>query len=225
MCISGTDLLRQFTCCHTEIEVADQTLHLTQSQYTDTGPTSPSTDPTTPGAWQGGHWNANFLSHWYDSTPEKSRSKRDWNPGSSAPEADALTTSPTRPSKERGEEKGSGRCSSLRSRERSVFNQTNNGAVSVASRGRLLTDEEERVWVVPALRCFLKRKLEAGPWKLEVGRWERYDALIYSNGDNTNAQWKTTSFDLVATASASRAEDPWFRSRLGRDFSGVESYQ
>ena len=33
-----------FTCCHTEIEVADQTFHLTQSQYTDTGLTSPSTD-------------------------------------------------------------------------------------------------------------------------------------------------------------------------------------
>ena len=39
-----------FTCCHTEIEVADQTFHLTQSQFTDTGPTSPSTDPITPGA-------------------------------------------------------------------------------------------------------------------------------------------------------------------------------
>ena len=49
-----------FTCCHTEIEVADQTFHLTQSQYTDTGPTSPSTDPITPGAWQGSHWSANF---------------------------------------------------------------------------------------------------------------------------------------------------------------------
>ena len=33
-----------FTCCHTEIEAADQTFHLTQSQYTDTGPTSPSAD-------------------------------------------------------------------------------------------------------------------------------------------------------------------------------------
>ena len=42
-----------FTCCKTEIEVADQTFYLTQSQYTDTGPTSPSTDPITPGAWQG----------------------------------------------------------------------------------------------------------------------------------------------------------------------------
>ena len=47
-----------FTCCHTEIEVADQTFHLTQSQYTDTGLTSPSTDPITPGAWQGSHWSA-----------------------------------------------------------------------------------------------------------------------------------------------------------------------
>ena len=48
-----------FTCCHTETEAADQTFHLTQSQYTDTGPTSPSADPVTPGAWQGSHWSAN----------------------------------------------------------------------------------------------------------------------------------------------------------------------
>ena len=48
------------TCCHTEIEVAHQTFHLIQSQYTDTGPTSPSTDPITPGAWQGSHWSTNF---------------------------------------------------------------------------------------------------------------------------------------------------------------------
>ena len=47
------------TCCHTEIEAADQTFHLTQSQYTDTGPTSSSADPITPGAWQGSHWSAN----------------------------------------------------------------------------------------------------------------------------------------------------------------------
>ena len=36
------------------------------------------------------------LSHWYDSNPEKSRRKRNSNPGSSALEADALTTRPTR---------------------------------------------------------------------------------------------------------------------------------
>ena len=38
------------TCCHTEMEVADQTFHFTQSQYTDTSPISPSADPITPGA-------------------------------------------------------------------------------------------------------------------------------------------------------------------------------
>ena len=50
------------TCCHTEsIEVVDldQTFYLNQSQYTDTGPASPSADPLTPGAWQGSHWSAN----------------------------------------------------------------------------------------------------------------------------------------------------------------------
>ena len=66
-----------FTYCHTEIEAADQTVYLTgtQSQYTDTGPISPSADPITPGIRQGSHWSANFLSHWYDSTPEKPRRK------------------------------------------------------------------------------------------------------------------------------------------------------
>ena len=49
-----------FMCCHTDIEVADQTFYLTQSQYTDTGLTSPRADPITPGAWQGSHWSANF---------------------------------------------------------------------------------------------------------------------------------------------------------------------
>ena len=79
-----------FTCCDTEIEVADQTFYLTQSQHTDTGPTSPSADPIMPGAWQGSHWSVNFKSLvWLD--PEKSRRKRDSNPESSAPEADALT--------------------------------------------------------------------------------------------------------------------------------------
>ena len=61
-----------FTCCHPEIEVAHQSFYFTQSQYTDTGPTSPSADPTMPGVWQGSHWSANFLSHWYDLTQKKS---------------------------------------------------------------------------------------------------------------------------------------------------------
>ena len=49
-----------FTCCHTETEVTDQTFHLSQSQYTETGPISPSADLIMPGAWQGSHWSANF---------------------------------------------------------------------------------------------------------------------------------------------------------------------
>ena len=44
-----------FTCCHTQVEAADQTFYLTQSQYNVTGPTSPSADSITPGAWQGSH--------------------------------------------------------------------------------------------------------------------------------------------------------------------------
>ena len=78
-------------CCRTKTELADQTFHLTQSQYTDTGPTSPSTNPITPGAWQGSHWSANFKPLvWLD--PRKSWCKRDSNPGSSTLKADALTT-------------------------------------------------------------------------------------------------------------------------------------
>ena len=50
----------KFTGCHIEIEVADRTFHLTQSQYTDTRPASPSIDPLMPGTWQGSFWNANF---------------------------------------------------------------------------------------------------------------------------------------------------------------------
>ena len=41
----GRTCLHKFSFCHTEIEVADLTVYLTQSQYTDTRPTSPSADP------------------------------------------------------------------------------------------------------------------------------------------------------------------------------------
>ena len=44
----------------TEIEAEDQTFYLTQSQYTNTGPTSPSADPRTPEAWEGSHRSANI---------------------------------------------------------------------------------------------------------------------------------------------------------------------
>ena len=81
-----------FTCCHTEIEAADETFYLTQSQYTDTGPTSPNADPRKPGAWQGSLWSAHF------SVTGMTRPGKipDSNPGSSALEMDALTARPTR---------------------------------------------------------------------------------------------------------------------------------
>ena len=52
--------LNNCTYCHIEIEVADQTSYLTQSQYTDTGLTSPRANPKTPDVWQGSHWSINF---------------------------------------------------------------------------------------------------------------------------------------------------------------------
>ena len=59
------------TCCHTEMEVADQTFHLTQAEYTDTRPTSPSVDPIMRGAWLGGPLECQCWSHRYDSTQKK----------------------------------------------------------------------------------------------------------------------------------------------------------
>ena len=95
-CISGTDLLDNFTCCHTEIEVADPTFHLTQSQYTDTGPTSPSTDPITPAAWQGSHRSANFEVTGMTRPQKNPVASGDLNQGTAALKADTLTTRPTR---------------------------------------------------------------------------------------------------------------------------------
>ena len=59
-CISGMDLLRQLYVLPQRNRYSDQTFPLTQSQYTDTRPISPSIDLITPGAWQSSHWSANF---------------------------------------------------------------------------------------------------------------------------------------------------------------------
>ena len=37
-----------------------KTFYLNQSQYSDTGPTSPNADPITPVTWQDRHWSVNF---------------------------------------------------------------------------------------------------------------------------------------------------------------------
>ena len=67
------------TCCHTETEVADQTV--LPHPVIDTRLTSPSADPITPGAWQGRHWRFNFLVASMTRTGKKSQCKRELNPG------------------------------------------------------------------------------------------------------------------------------------------------
>ena len=84
-----------FACCHTEIEVADPTFHLTQSQYTDTGPTSPSADPITPGTWQGSHWSAIFEVTGM-TRPWKIPPQVGFEPGIFRSRGGRLTTRPTR---------------------------------------------------------------------------------------------------------------------------------
>ena len=86
-----------YTCCHTEIEVADQTFYLTQSQYTDTRLTSPSADPITPGTWQGSHWSASSIFKslvWLDL--EKIPVLAGFKPGIFRSRGGRLTTRPTR---------------------------------------------------------------------------------------------------------------------------------
>ena len=51
---------------------------------------------------------------------------------------------------ERGIERGSGRRSTLRGRERAVVNQTDIGTISVSTLGRLLREGEERIWAFPS---------------------------------------------------------------------------
>ena len=41
-------------------EVEDQSFYLSQSQYTDTGPTGLSADPIMPGGWCGSYWSTKF---------------------------------------------------------------------------------------------------------------------------------------------------------------------
>ena len=78
-------------------QVTDPTFYLTHTQYTDTGPTSPSTDPIPPGDCQGSHWGANVDVTGVTPPGKKSpRSKPESNPGCSALGADVLTTRPTR---------------------------------------------------------------------------------------------------------------------------------
>ena len=50
--------------CSTETETEQQTCYFNLSKCTDTGPTSPKIDRTTPGRWQGSHKSANESMVW-----------------------------------------------------------------------------------------------------------------------------------------------------------------
>ena len=97
-----------FTCCHTEIEVSDPTFYLTQSQYTDTGLTSPSADPITPGAWQGSHWSANFEVTGM-TRPRKIPAQAGFEPGTFRSRGGRLTTRSTRRSRQRNSARSLGK--------------------------------------------------------------------------------------------------------------------
>ena len=85
-------------CCHTEIEAADQTFYLTQSQYTDTKPISPSADPLSPDAWQGSHWSFFFFFTGMTGPGKIPSGKAGIKPRSAAHKAVALSARPTRQS-------------------------------------------------------------------------------------------------------------------------------
>ena len=82
--------------CFQRQKLQMQIFFLTQSQYTDTGPTSPSADPITPGIWQGNHWSTNFEVTGMTQPRKRSTARAGIEPRSAALEADALTTRPTR---------------------------------------------------------------------------------------------------------------------------------
>ena len=187
-----------FTCCHTEIEAADPTFYLTQSQYTDTGPTSPSADPKGQAPGQGSHWSANFEVTGMTRHRKKSRRKWDSNPGPSALEADALTTRPTRRSEGRRMEIANVPPSELRSDLRlpDQYRHCYEGRLGWGRGGGLLREGAECVWAFPMLlRC-------------EAGNGDRRYKPAYR------------VVGLVVKASASGTEDPGFESCLRRNFSG-----
>ena len=84
-----------FTCCHTETEVADETFFLTQSQHTDQGQPIPALtlQCQAPGRVATGEPIPKSLV-WLD--PEKSPwQKQELNTGSATLKADILSTRPT----------------------------------------------------------------------------------------------------------------------------------
>ena len=110
-----------YTCYHTETEVADQTFYLTQSQYIDTGPTSPSADPVTLDAWQGSHWRANFE---VTGMTRPGKIPTGINPRSASLETDTFTIRPMRRSGRQRDRDRDSESEREREREREGGRQT-----------------------------------------------------------------------------------------------------
>ena len=185
-----------FTCCHTEIEVADEIFYLTQSQYSDTGPTSPSARPRSPGAWRGSHWSAN------DSARKKHPSQAGFEPRIFCSRGGRL-------------------------------NHYANGAVVLKELIMIMTMMTTMVMAV------IKRNVGDDDGDDNI---DNYDGICKGGNDGDGGGGNDDDNDdskvslcrgftsrpprwPSGKASASRAKDPGFESRLRRDFFGVESYQ
>ena len=82
--------------CHAEIKAAKQTCSFTQSQYTDTGPTSPSVDPVAPDAQEGSNLTTNVEFTGMTRPGKSPTCRAGIEPRSAALQVDTLTTGPTR---------------------------------------------------------------------------------------------------------------------------------
>ena len=91
----GWICLHKYTCCHTEIEVADQTFYLTH-RILIPGRSVPGPTLCTPGGWQGSHWGANFNFTGRTRPGKRSTAQAGIEPRFAALEADVFTTRPTR---------------------------------------------------------------------------------------------------------------------------------
>ena len=117
--------------------------------------------------------------------------------------------------RERGVKKLTGWPSTLQGQKRPVFNQTNIGTVS---RGSLEeTAEQSADGSSRVLWCHLE-------WKLETV-WIFFEVVHCVCCCHCQSGCLYHLIGLVVKASASRAENPGFKSCLHRDFFEVESYQ
>ena len=224
-----------FTCCHTEIEVADPTLYLTQSQYTDTGLTSSSADPITPGAWQGSHWSANF------EVTGMTRPRR--NPGESGIRTRDLPLSrrTPKPLVQRGGLGNKQGCQHRFTGEQQSCQHRFTGeqaglsaplhwrtsrAVSTASLGNKQGCQHRSTGKQAGLSAPLhwgtSRAVSTASLGNKQGCQHRFTGE--QAGLSAPLHWGTTPRWPSGKASASRA-GPGFESRLRRDFLGFESYQ